>query len=250
VSRDEIVIATKGGLRQQGGGLVRDASPAWLREGVEASLRNLRTDYIDLYQVHWPDLRTPAEETGAVLQELVEEGKVRHVGVSNYDVDQLTELRRSVMVDAVQPPYHLFRQDIDADLLPYCADHEIGVLVYGALAHGLLSGSMTPDTVFAADDWRSHSPDFAGESFAANLAVVAELQAFAARRGLSLPELALAWTLVHPAVGVVLVGARDPDHLHDNVAAADVKLDDDDLWEIDGIMTSAVPVHGPAPEAM
>jgi aryl-alcohol dehydrogenase-like predicted oxidoreductase len=250
VRRDEVVIATKGGLRRQGNRTVRDASAGWLRQGVEESLRSLRTDYIDLYQVHWPDPRTPAAETGAVLQELVEEGKIRYVGVSNYDVSQLAHLRRFVTVDALQPPYHLFRQEIDVDLLPYCADHEIGVLVYGALAHGLLSGSMTPDTSFHPDDWRSHSPDFAGETFAANLSVVAELEAFADERSLSLPELAVAWTLAHPAVDVVIVGARTPDHVPDNIAAADVKLEEEDLWEIDRIMTSAVPVHGPAPEVV
>jgi aryl-alcohol dehydrogenase-like predicted oxidoreductase len=250
VRREDVVIATKGGLRPQDDGLVRDASAGWLRQGVEDSLRHLRTDHIDLYQVHWPDPRTPAAETGAALQELIDEGKIRYVGVSNYDVAQLEELRRFVAVDAVQPPYHLFRQDVDDDLLPYCAANGIGVLVYGALAHGLLSGSMTPDTDFAPDDWRSHSPDFTGQAFATNLVVVAELESFAAQRGLTLAELALAWTLAHPAVSVAIVGARSPDHLQDSVDAADVKLDDDDLWEIDRIMTSAVPVHGPAPEAM
>jgi aryl-alcohol dehydrogenase-like predicted oxidoreductase len=250
VARDEVVIATKGGLRQTGGGLVRDASAGWLRRGVEQSLRNLRTDYIDLYQVHWPDGRTPPAETGAVLEELVDEGKVRFVGVSNYDVAQLAELQRFVTVDALQPPYHLFRHGIDADLLPYCEDHEIGVLAYGALAHGLLSGSMTPDTHFRPDDWRSHSPDFAGPTFARNLAAVAALEAFAAERHMSLPELALAWVLDHPAVSAVLVGARSPDHVHDSVAAADVKLEVEDLQEIDRIMKSAAPVHGPAPEGM
>ncbi|HEY2812680.1 MAG TPA: aldo/keto reductase [Acidimicrobiales bacterium] len=248
--RDEVVIATKGGLRRQGNRTVRDASDHWLRQGVEESLRNLRTDYIDVYQVHWPDPRTPAEETGAVLQELVSEGKIRYVGASNYDVDQLARLRRFATVDALQPAFHLFRHEIDVDLLPYCLDHEIGVLAYGALAHGLLGGAMTPDTSFAPDDWRSHSPDFAGEAFAANLAVVAELEAFAAERELSLPELAVAWTLAHPAVSVVIVGARSPNHLHEGIAATDVKLEDEDLWEIDKIMTAAVPVHGPAPEVV
>src|SRR5947209_17691311 len=121
--RDEVVIATKGGLRRQGDRTVRDASADWLRRGVEESLRNLRTDYIDLYQVHWPDPRTPAAETGAVLQELVSEGKIRYIGVSNYDVAQLAQLRGFVTVDALQPPFHLFRQEIDVDLLPYCMDH-------------------------------------------------------------------------------------------------------------------------------
>src|SRR4051812_1337953 len=190
--REDVVVATKGGLRKEGDRLLRDSSAAWLRQGVEDSLRALRTDYIDLYQVHWPDPRTPAAETGAVLQELVSEGKIRYIGVSNYDVTQLARLRRFATVDVLQPPFHLFRQEIDVDLLPYCMDHDIGVLAYGALAHGLLGGAMTPDTSFAPDDWRSHSPDFAGEAFAVNLAVVAELEAFAAERQLSLPELAVA----------------------------------------------------------
>jgi aryl-alcohol dehydrogenase-like predicted oxidoreductase len=250
VRREDVVVATKGGLREEGDRTVRDASAGWLREGVEQSLRHLRTDYIDLYQVHWPDPRTPAAETGAALNQLVEEGKIRYVGVSNYDVAQLEQLRRFVKVDTIQPPYHLFRQEVDVDLRPYCADLGIGVLVYGALAHGLLSGAMTPDTSFAPDDWRSHSPDFAGDTFAANLAVVAELEAFAADRNLSLAELAVAWTLAHPAIQVAIMGARTPEHLHDSAAAADVKLEDDDLWEIDRIMTSAVPVRGPAPEGM
>jgi aryl-alcohol dehydrogenase-like predicted oxidoreductase len=250
VRREDVVVATKGGLRQQGNRIVRDASADWLRQGVEQSLRHLGTEYIDLYQVHWPDPRTPAAETGAVLKQLVEEGKIRYVGVSNYDVAQLEQLRRFVSVDTVQPAYHLFRQEVDVDLLPYCADHGIGVLVYGSLAHGLLSGAMTPDTTFAPDDWRAHSPDFAGEAFAGNLAVVAELDAFAAERNLSLPELAVAWTLAHPAIDVAIMGARSAAHLHDSVAAADVKLEDEDLWEIDRIMTSAVPVRGPAPEGM
>jgi aryl-alcohol dehydrogenase-like predicted oxidoreductase len=217
---------------------------------VEESLRHLRTDYIDLYQVHWPDPRTPAAETGAVLNQLVDEGKIRYVGVSNYDVAQLEQLRRFVTVETVQPAYHLFRQEIDLDLLPFCADNDIGVFVYGALAHGLLGGAMTRDTRFAPDDWRSHSPDFAGETFAANLAVVAELKRFAASRGLSLAELAVAWTLAHPMIDATIMGARTPDHLSESIAAADVKLEDDDLWEIDWIMTSAVPVLGPAPEGM
>src|SRR3954465_11819018 len=112
-TRDEVVIATKGGLRRRGDRTVRDASAGWLRRGVEESLRNLRTDYIDLYQVHWPDGRTPPGETGGVLEELVDEGKVRFVGVSNYDIAQLTELQQFVTVDALQPPYHLFRHGID-----------------------------------------------------------------------------------------------------------------------------------------
>jgi aryl-alcohol dehydrogenase-like predicted oxidoreductase len=250
VRRQDVVIATKGGLRMDGTRLLRDASPAWLRQGVEESLSNLRTDYIDLYQLHWPDLHTPAEATAGALSALVAEGKVRHVGVSNYDAAQMAELGRFIEVETLQPPYHLFRREIEADILPYCAAHNVAVLVYGPMAHGLLSGAMTPQTRFAPDDWRSHSPDFTGDGFAANLAVVGQLQSFAAKRDVSLPQLAVAWTLAHPAVDVALVGAQRPDQLGELVGAADIKLSDADLAEIDRIMAAAVPVHGPAPEGM
>jgi aryl-alcohol dehydrogenase-like predicted oxidoreductase len=114
VPRERVVIATKGGLRQEGDDLLRDASPAWLRAGVESSLRNLGTDFIDLYQIHWPDGHTPAEETAAALEDFVREGKVRHVGVSNHDVAQMDELSRHGRLETLQTPYHLFRRDIEA----------------------------------------------------------------------------------------------------------------------------------------
>jgi hypothetical protein len=250
VRREDIVLATKGGLRMDGDRLVRDASAAWLRQGVEASLRNLRTDYIDLYQVHWPDPATPAEETGAALDALVREGKIRHAGVSNYGVAEMEELRRYTPVEALQPPYHLFRRGIEDDVLPYCGAHDMGVLVYGPLAHGLLSGAMTEATTFAADDWRSQSPDFSGERFARNLAVVEQLRLFATQRGMSLVELAVAWTLSHPAVEVAIVGARRPAQLDGSVGAADLKLSDEDRAEIDRIVAPAVTLHGPTPEGM
>jgi aryl-alcohol dehydrogenase-like predicted oxidoreductase len=248
--REDVVVATKGGLRRDGDLLVRDDSAGWLRQGVEDSLRNLRTDYIDLYQVHWPDPATTAEETGSALTELVAEGKIRHVGVSNYGPAEMESLRRFTAVETLQPPYHLFRREIEADVLPYCAAHGMGVLVYGPLAHGLLSGNMTEHTTFAADDWRSQSADFSGGTFARNLAVVEELGRFATDRGLSLVELAVAWTLSHPAVDVAIVGARRPAQLEGSVGAADVKLTDTDRADIDRIMAPAAPVHGPNPEGM
>jgi aryl-alcohol dehydrogenase-like predicted oxidoreductase len=250
VGREDVVVATKGGLRMDGTTLVRDAGAAWLRKGVELSLRNLRTDYIDLYQVHWPDPATPAEETAAALTTLVQEGKIRHVGVSNFDATEMEHLRRFAPVQALQPPYHLFHRDIEAHILPYCARHDIGVLAYGPMAHGLLAGKMTRATLFASDDWRSHSPDFTGDRFLHNLAIVDELRRFATRRDISLPELAVAWTLSHPAVDVATVGAHRPDQLGGSVGAADVKLTDADRAEIDTIMAQSVPMHGPSPEGM
>jgi aryl-alcohol dehydrogenase-like predicted oxidoreductase len=248
--REDVVIATKGGLRMEGDTLLRDASAKWLRAGAEASLRNLGTDYIDLYQIHWPDPRTPAEETVKALDHLVTSGKVRYVGVSNYNVQQMEELRGLGWLETLQPPYHMFHRSIEDEILPYTAQHDIGVLVYGPLAHGLLSGRMTPDTTFTADDWRGKSPDFTGGTFQRNLRVVERLKQFARERDVTLPELAVAWTLANPAVDVAIVGARRPDHLDGTAAAADVYLSPADFGEINTILADAVPMWGPHPEGM
>lgn len=248
--RGEVLLATKGGLRRDGDNLVRDASAGWLRKGVESSLRNLGVDTIDLYQVHWPDLHTPPEETATALEDLVREGKIRHVGVSNYDVKQMDGLVAHGRVETDQPPYHMFRRDIEAKILPYAAKNDIGILVYGPLAHGLLSGRMGPGTTFASDDWRSQSADFTRETFWRNLEVVERLRTFGEERGLSLPTLAVAWAISHPAVHVAIVGARRPAHLTDTAAAADVELSEADRQQIDRILADAAPVRGPSPEGM
>jgi aryl-alcohol dehydrogenase-like predicted oxidoreductase len=250
VRRDSVILATKGGLRKDGTTLRRDASARWLREGVEASLRNLRTDYIDLYQVHWPDPKTPAEETGRALADLVREGKIRHAGVSNYSPLQMAELAEFGPVETDQPPYHMFHRDIEAEVLPYTAKNDIGVLVYGPLAHGLLSGTMTRQTTFAADDWRGSSADFKGERFARDLDLVEGLKQYAAAHEMTLPQLAIAWAISNPAVDVAIVGARHPAHLDDPAAAADIPLTARDRDQIDAILMDAVEVVGPAPEAM
>src|SRR6266540_987032 len=169
-------------------------------------------------------------------------------GVSNYDVDQIAALGRYGRVDTLQPPYHLFRREIEDKVLPYTAEHDIGVLIYGPLAHGLLAGRMTPSTTFEPDDWRSKSPDFSGETFRRNLAVVERLKGFARERDVSLPELAVAWTLAHPGVHVAIVGARRPSQLDGTAPAADLELTGSDLHQIEAIFADAVPVRGPHPE--
>ncbi len=246
--RDEIVIATKGGLRMDGEHLVRDASPAWLRAGVESSLRALGTDYIDLYQVHWPDPATPIHETAAALDVLVREGKIHFVGVSNFDVAQMAEFGKTRKLDALQPPYDLFRRDVEREILPYCKAHGIGVLVYGPLAHGLLSGTMNEHTTIAPNDWRSKSSLFRGEQFAKNLDAVSALKAFASKRGISIAQLAIAWTLTNPAVDVAIVGVRNPKHVAELAGASRIALTPGDLREIDTILAAAVPTGGPSPE--
>jgi aryl-alcohol dehydrogenase-like predicted oxidoreductase len=228
------------------------ATPAQLGfAGVEDSLGALGVDHIDVYQVHWPDLKVPFAETAGALQRMVDEGKIRHVGVSNYDAAQIAEFAETRPVETVQPPYDLFRRDIEAKVLPYCGEHDIGVLVYGALAHGLLTGAMDENTTFASDDWRSGAPFFKGEDFRRNVAVVRELERFASDElGVSVSRLAIAWTLANPAVKVAIVGARHPHHIADSVAAAELSLSEADLERIDRIMAGSAPMTGPHPEMM
>jgi aryl-alcohol dehydrogenase-like predicted oxidoreductase len=250
--REGIVIATKGGLRPtEDGGVARDASPDWIRRGVEESLRALRTEAIDVYQLHWPDPATPFEETAAALAQLVEAGKVRHVGVSNFSAAQMEAFSDTLPVETLQPPYHLLHRSIEASTLPYTQAHDIGVLVYGPLAHGLLSGALREDTQFAPGDWRASSPDFRGEAYQRNLTAATELQRLAGDElGISLSQLAIAWTLANPAVHVAIVGTRNAAHVDEALAAVDVTLDPATLERIEAITRDAHPVAGPSPEAM
>jgi aryl-alcohol dehydrogenase-like predicted oxidoreductase len=247
--RDEVAIATKGGLRQHAGRLVRDSSREWIKDGVDASLRALNVDFIDLYQIHWPDPKTPFEETAGTLAELVEAGKIRHAGVSNFDTHQMETFAKHGPLETLQPPYDMFRRSIEDAVLPYCQIHDIGVLAYGPLAHGLLTGAMNHSTVFASDDWRSHSSDFVGKPFDRHLAVVDQLKTFAGSRDLSLPALAVAWVLANPAVDAAIVGTRNPEHLEDIVRAADVMPARSYLSAIDTILTGSTSMQGPHPES-
>jgi aryl-alcohol dehydrogenase-like predicted oxidoreductase len=246
--RDEIVIATKGGLRDDDA-RPRDASPAWLRRGVDESLRALGVDHIDLYQVHWPDPETPFADTAGALQELVDEGKIRHVGVSNYDAGQMAEFARTRPVETLQPLYNLVQREIEDETLPYAREHDIGVLAYSPLAHGLLAGAMDQDTSFGPGDWRSLSPLFNGDTFRRNLEVVGRLQTFAADElGCSVSRLAIAWTLTNPAVHVSIVGSRRAAHIEDSIGAVEVRLSESHLARIDEIVSGAPTARGPFPE--
>lgn len=248
--REAVVLATKGGLRPEGGGVVRDAGAEWLREGLEASLAHLGTDHVDVYQVHWPDPDTPAEETAGILQQFVDEGKVRYVGVSNYSARQMHELERHIKIDTLQPPYHIFRREIEKHVLPYCEAHGIGTMAYGPLAHGLLGGRYEEDTTFDADDWRSRSSAFSGEVFANNLEVVARLEKFAFDRGLTVAQVAIGWVLAHPGIDVALVGARRPDQIDGVAEAGDLFLDPEELEEIADLIEDAIEIGGATPEGV
>jgi len=247
--RDSLVISTKGGINP-GSDRPRDSRREWLRKGVEESLRHLQLDHIDLYQIHWPDPDTPPEETAAALQELVDEGKIRHVGVSNYDSAQLAAFDEIRPVETLQPPYHLFRRAIETDQLPYCREHDIGVLVYSPLGSGLLTGTLTPRTTFDAGDWRAQSSAFQGANLQRNLEVVEQLKNLAAERGATVSQLAIAWTLHQPGVHVAIVGARRAKNIEDSLAAADLDLTSDELARIEQLAAHGVQVEGASPEGV
>ncbi|NLT05701.1 MAG: aldo/keto reductase [Solirubrobacterales bacterium] len=246
--RDALTIATKGGLRPVEGGVERDCSPDFIRAGCEASLEALGVETIDLYQLHWPDPATPLAETGAALAALRDEGLIRHVGVSNFDAAQMAELSETIAVETLQPPYHLFERAVEETALPWCADNDVGVLAYGPLAHGLLTGAIDRTTEFPAGDWRAESPMFAEPALTGNLAIVRQLAEVADDVGCTLPQLAIAWVLDNPAVQVAIVGSRNADHIAAAVAAAGVTLDDDSRARIAEIASKAVGAPGPSPE--
>jgi aryl-alcohol dehydrogenase-like predicted oxidoreductase len=198
-----------------------------------------------------PGLDPPSVNRGRALADLKAAGKIRHVGVSNYDAAEMDEFSRTLPVETLQPVYHMFRRDIEESVLPYTKAHDIGVLAYGPLGHGLLSGALTPETRFAPDDWRSRSDVFQGEPYRRNLRVVSALERFAqVELGTSVSRLAIAWVLANPAVHVAIGGTRNPKHIEDAIAAADLKLDPSALRQIDDIISDEVRVGGPSPESV
>lgn len=234
--RDRAVIATKGGLEWAGEGVRRNSSPQRLRREVEDSLRRLRTDRIDLYQIHWPDPLVPIEDTARTLEALQREGKILAVGVSNYSPEQMDAFRAVLPLASVQPPYNLFERAIEHDVLPYAREHGLAVLAYGALCRGLLSGRMTVDTTFGADDLRASDPKFGRPRFDQYVRATKELEAMARIR-YDKPVLALAirWVLDNGPT-IALWGARRPEQLDGVDEACGWHLNDADMADIDDLL--------------
>ena len=238
--RTQAQIATKAGLNWANGKVFRDARPARIRKEIEDSLRRLRTEVIDLYQIHWPDLETPIEETARTLDDLRREGKIRAVGVSNFSPEQMETFRSVTQLDTAQPPYNLFERGIEGDVLPYAIEKKITVLSYGALCRGMLSGQVAAERVFEGDDLRRYDPKFKAERRPQYLAAVAELQALARNRhDKTVLELALRWVLDQGPT-IALWGARRPAQL-DPVAGVDGwQLDAETKAEIDAVLTRCI----------
>ena len=238
--RREVVIATKVGLEWRDGKVYRNASRGRILQEIEDSLRRLRTDTIDLYQVHWPDPLVEIEETAETMRQLYEQGRIRAIGVSNFSVAQMERFRAVAPLHAVQPPYNLFERGIDADILPYCRTHDIAVLGYGALCRGLLSGRMTATTRFEGDDLRNSDPKFRPPRVAHYLAAVAELDRLAQRRhGRRVIHLAVRW-LLDRGVTAALWGARKPHQLQDVPDIFGWSLDAAAMAEIDDILRRTI----------
>ncbi|MGY8820343.1 MAG: aldo/keto reductase [Pseudomonadales bacterium] len=238
--RDQAVIATKVALDWSEGGPRRNSTPARIRQEIEDSLRRLRTDRIDLYQVHWPDPLVPIEETAAELEKLRQEGKILAIGVSNYSTEQMDRFRKAAPLASVQPPYNLFERAIEADVLPYARDNGLVVLGYGALCRGLLSGRMTSSTTFDGDDLRKSDPKFKSPRFEQYLAAVEALKALAHdRHGKSGLALAIRWVLDQGPT-IALWGARRPDQLDGIDDAFGWSLSPQDLTDIDALLAEHI----------
>ena len=239
--RDRSVLATKTALEWVDGNVYRNSTAARIRREIEDSLRRLRTDRIDLYQVHWPDTLVPFEETAQVLLDLRREGKILALGVSNYSPAQMEAWRQVAPLDSVQPPYNLFEREIEGDVLPYAREHQLLVLAYGAICRGMLSGRMTAETKFEGDDLRRNDPKFQPDRRGQYLDAVGELKRFAAERhGRSVLGLAIRWILDRGDTMIALWGARNPGQLGAVDEAMGWKLSPADYAEIDRILERTV----------
>lgn len=249
--RANVIVATKVGIDWTAGRVERNSSRERILKEFEDSLRRLQTDYVDIYQVHWPDPVAPIEETAATLRELYEQGKIRAIGVSNYSPGQMERFRAVAPLHTVQPPYNLFEREIEADALPYAREHGIAALTYGAICRGLLSGTMRVDRQFSKDDLRKSSdPKFQAPHFAEYLEAAQRLDAYAREKfAKGVIHLAVRWLLDQPGVGVALWGARRPDQLSPIKEVSRWKLTESDFTAIDAILRESVR-HPVGPEFM
>ena len=238
--RSAAIIATKVGLEWHDGKIHRNATRNRIMAEIHDSLRRLRTDYIDIYQVHWPDPLVPIEETAEAMRALYTQGKIRAIGVSNFSVAQMRAFREVAPLHVLQSPYNLFERDIEQEVLPYCLANDIATLGYGALCRGLLSGRMRPDSSFEGDDLRRVDPKFQAPRFTQYLDAVAQLDQLARRRyQRRVIQLAVRWML-DQGVSVALWGGRHPDQLRAALELTGWSLDNQTRAEIDRILKTAI----------
>jgi aryl-alcohol dehydrogenase-like predicted oxidoreductase len=243
--RDEAIIVTKFGMNYKEMPDLRDSSRERVLASIDKSLENLGTDHVDVYLVHWPDRRTPFEETMSALDDVVRAGKVRFVGLSNFTLAEIEACMAVRRVDVVQYGWNMFDRRMQREILPYCEANGVGFMSYGSLAFGMLTGTFAEDHDFGTADWRARQGNmgtikmfqatFGPEKFKDNVRAVEDLKEVARRYDRSLPQLALRWAISHPAVSTALVGCRSVDEVEDNVGAVGWEISDADLAEIDRI---------------
>jgi len=238
---DEVIVASKCGVAWETEprlSIWREVGGDYIRRAIDRSLAALGVERIDLYQVHWPVPGTPAEDTMGAMAELVRDGRIGAIGVSNYGIGDLRAAWDAQPFDSLQVGYHVMRREIEREELPWCADNGVGVLAYGPLAHGLLTGKMDASTTFAADDWRADSEFFADEAFAQRVEVARRLGRIAddAGRPGGMAELAVMWTLRRPEVTSAIVGARNAAQATANAALAGRPVTDDEAAAVDAVL--------------
>jgi len=243
--RDEAVVVSKFGMNYRDKPNLRDSSRERVLTSIDKTLKNLGTDYLDVYLVHWPDRNTPFEETMSALNDVVRDGKVRFVGLSNFKLDEIEACMAVRRVDVVQYGWNMFDRRMQQEILPYCEQQGVGFMAYGSLAYGLLTGTFTEDHDFGRADWRARQGNmgaikmfgalFGPEKFKDNVRAVEQLRTVADRYGVRLPQLALRWATAHPAVSTALVGCRNVAEVEDNVGAIGWEISAQDLAAIDAI---------------
>ncbi|WP_110684842.1 aldo/keto reductase [Salinicola aestuarinus] len=239
--RDRLVLATKAGLEwSESGGPARNATAQRLEKELDDSLRRLRTDRIDLYQIHWPDPLVAVEETAEAMARFYRAGKIRAIGVSNFSPEQCDAFRQVAPLHTVQPPYNLFERDIDREILPYAERNDLTLLTYGALCRGLLTGKMRTGYTFNGDDLRNKDPKFQSPRFAQYLAAVDALRDVAARHDKTVLELAVRWILDRSPNIVALWGARKPEQVEPLDGITGWSLKDEDMATIDAILSEQI----------
>jgi aryl-alcohol dehydrogenase-like predicted oxidoreductase len=212
-----------------------------LRRECEESLRRLKVEVIDLYQIHWPKPDEDIEEGWTTLAKLKEEGKVRYIGLSNFNVSQMRRAQAIAPITSLQPPYSILARDVEKEILPYCAEQNIGVIAYAPMRSGMLSGAMTRERASALpdDDWRRRDPDFQEPKLSRNLQLVDLLGSIGKRHGRTAGEVAIAWTLRNPAVTAAIVGLRRPEQVSGIIGAGEFRLSSEEIGEIDSFFNSA-----------
>ena len=216
--------------------IYRNGRPESIVWECEQSLKRLGVDCIDLYQCHWRDHTTEVAETMSAMEKLLKAGKIRAAGVSNFSAEEIEAGRKVVPIASAQPPYSMLRRDVEADVLPYCRGHNVGVIVYSPLQLGILTGKVTMDRQFPPDDLRSRSPYYRPDNRRKVLDFLDQIRPIAEAHNATLAQLVINWTIHRPGVTAALVGARNPDQAAENAAAADFRLSDEQTRQIDDLL--------------